>query len=115
MSTEPDIKRQSSGIIPGSSLNTDVCDVPMISHKGDEQDVSSACSAWCKMIKKHMIQFYLALLCILFLSFSTMFLEHCGRCESLGTTTCLAIVVGISKGMLSVKYFHSKKASFCVS
>ena len=45
----------------------------------------------------------------------TTFLTNCGRGESLGTITCLRTVVGVSKGMLPVKYFHSNKASFRVS
>ena len=31
------------------------------------------------------------------------------------TTTCHNSVVGVSEGMLPVKYFHSNKASLCVS
>ena len=34
--------------------------------------------------------------------FSTTFLKNCGRGKSLGTTTCLKAVVGVSKGMLPV-------------
>ena len=34
-----------------------------------------------------------------------MFLEHCGGCESLGTTTCREAVLRASKGMLRVKHF----------
>ena len=45
-------------------------------------------------------------------SFSTTFLKNCGRGESLGTTTCPKTVVGVSKGMLPVKYFCSNKAFF---
>ena len=41
---------------------------------------------------------------------STTFLKHCGRGESLGTTTCLITVVGVSKGMLPVKYFSFLKS-----
>ena len=44
---------------------------------------------------------------------STTFLKNCGIDESLGTTTCPKTVVGLSKGMLSVKYFLSSKASSC--
>ena len=42
-------------------------------------------------------------------SFSTTFLKNCGRGESLGSTTCLNAVVGVSKGMLSVEYSCSNK------
>ena len=45
-------------------------------------------------------------------SFSTTFLKNCGRGESLRTTTCLEAVVGVSTGMLPVKYFCYNKASF---
>ena len=38
-------------------------------------------------------------------SFSTTFLKNYGRGESLGTSTCLMTVVGVSKAMLPVKYF----------
>ena len=48
------------------------------------------------------------------LLFLPHFLENCGRGESLGTTTCLKTVVGVSKGMLPVKYFRSNTASFYV-
>ena len=46
---------------------------------------------------------------------STTFLMNCGRGESLGTTTRLIAVVGVSKSMFPVKYFCSNKASFCAS
>ena len=48
-------------------------------------------------------------------SSSTTFLNNCGEGECLVTTTCVKTVVGVSKGMLSVKYFCSNKAYFCVS
>ena len=48
-------------------------------------------------------------------SFSTTFLNNCGTGESLKTITCAKTVVGVSKGMLPEKYFHSNKASFYVS
>ena len=35
-------------------------------------------------------------------SFSTIFLNNCGRGESLRIVTCLTTVVGVSKGMLRV-------------
>ena len=41
------------------------------------------------------------------------FLKNSGRCESLGTTMSLKSVVGVSKGMLPVKYFRSNKTSLC--
>ena len=41
-------------------------------------------------------------------SFFTTFLKNCGRGESLRTTTCLKAVVGVSKGMLPVKYVPIK-------
>ena len=34
---------------------------------------------------------------------------------SLGTTTCLKTVVGVSKGMLPVEYYRSTKPLFCVN
>ena len=37
--------------------------------------------------------------------FSTTFLKNCGRDVSLGTATRLKTVVGVSKGILPVKYF----------
>ena len=46
-------------------------------------------------------------------SFSTTFLKNCGRGESLGTTTYLKAFVGLSKGILPVKYFRSNKTSLC--
>ena len=46
-------------------------------------------------------------------SFSTTFLNNCGRGESLWTTTCHKAVVGVDKSMLPVE--HSNKASFYVS
>ena len=49
------------------------------------------------------------------LFFSTAFVKNCGRGESLQTTTCIKAVVGVSKGLLPVKYICSDKASFCVS
>ena len=45
-------------------------------------------------------------------SFSTTFLKNCCRGEGLRTTTCLKVVVGLSKGMLPVKYFCFNKAIF---
>ena len=48
-------------------------------------------------------------------TFYTTFLHNCGRGESLKTTTCPKTVVGVSKGMMSVKCLRSNKASFCVS
>ena len=42
---------------------------------------------------------------------STTFLKHCGRGESLGSTTCHKSVVEVSMGMLSVRYFCSYEAS----
>ena len=45
-------------------------------------------------------------------SFSTTYLTNCGSGESLGTITCLITVVGVSKGMLPVRYFCSNKAPF---
>ena len=48
-------------------------------------------------------------------SFSTAFKKNCGRGESLGTTACPKTVVGVSKGMLPVRYLLSNKASFCDS
>ena len=42
-------------------------------------------------------------------------LKDFGRCESLWNTTCLKTVVSGIRGMLPVKYFHSDKASLCVS
>ena len=47
--------------------------------------------------------------------FPPHFMKHCGRGESLGTTTCLKIVFLVSKGMLPVKYFCSTKPLSCVS
>ena len=47
-------------------------------------------------------------------SFSTKFLKKCDRGESLRTTACPKTVVGVSKGMIHVKYFRSNKSSFCV-
>ena len=38
-------------------------------------------------------------------SISITFLKNCGICESLRTTTCPKTVVGVSKGMLPVRYF----------
>ena len=35
----------------------------------------------------------------------TTFLRNCGSSDSLGTTTCHKTAVGVSKGMLQVKYF----------
>ena len=43
----------------------------------------------------------------------TTFLKNCGRGESLGTTLCLKTVVGVSKGMLHVKYYRSTKPVLC--
>ena len=39
-------------------------------------------------------------------------LINCGRCECLGTATCLKTVVGVGNGMLPVKYFLSTKLLF---
>ena len=47
------------------------------------------------------------------LTLLVMFLKNYGRVESLGTTTCLRTVFGVSKGMLSLKYFPSNKAPLC--
>ena len=44
-------------------------------------------------------------------SFYTTFLINCGMGESVVTTTCDNTVVGVSKGVLHVKYFCSNKAS----
>ena len=44
-----------------------------------------------------------------------IFPKNLGRCESLGTTTCLKLRSGLSKGMLPVEYVRSDKASICVS
>ena len=43
-------------------------------------------------------------------SFFTTFLKNCGSSESLRTATCLNTVVGVSKGMLPVKYFFCTKS-----
>ena len=43
---------------------------------------------------------------------STTFFKDCGRGESLRTTTCLKTVVGVSQGILHIKYFYSNKAFF---
>ena len=51
---------------------------------------------------------------VAFLPFYTTFLKHCGRGEVLGTATCLNTVVGVSNGMLTVKYFCSKFLFFPV-
>ena len=48
-------------------------------------------------------------------TFAATFLKNCGVGENLRTTTCIKTVVGVSKGVLPVKYFRSNKASFCVS
>ena len=40
-------------------------------------------------------------------SFPTTFLKNCGRGECLVTITCLKTIVGVSKGVLHVKYFCS--------
>ena len=48
-------------------------------------------------------------------TFYNIFFTNCGRGESLRTTTCPKTVVWVSKGMLHVKYFHSKKAYICDS
>ena len=48
-------------------------------------------------------------------SFYTTFIKHCGRGEGLWTTTCLKLWLGVSKGMLPVRYFRFNEASFCVS
>ena len=45
-------------------------------------------------------------------SFSTTFINNCGRGESLRTTACLKAVVGVSKGMLPVQYFCSTNPIF---
>ena len=45
-------------------------------------------------------------------SFSATFIKHCGKGECFRDTTCLKTVVGVSKGMLPVKYLRSNKASF---
>ena len=45
-------------------------------------------------------------------SFHTTFLRQYDKCESLGTTTCIKTVVGVSKGMLPVKYFHLQQPLF---
>ena len=47
-------------------------------------------------------------------SFSTTFLNNCGRGEGLGTTTCPKTMVGVCKGMHHVIYLRSNKASFYV-
>ena len=44
--------------------------------------------------------------------FYTTFLKNRGRGESLGTTTCLETVVGVSKGILIIKYFQCNKLNF---
>ena len=44
--------------------------------------------------------------------FQPHFLQICDKGGSLKNTTCLKTVVGVSKGMLPVKYFRSNKASF---
>ena len=44
--------------------------------------------------------------------FFIIFLKNGGRGESFWHATCLKTVVGVSKGMLPVKYFCSNKASF---
>ena len=46
-------------------------------------------------------------------NFFTTFLENCGRGEYLGATACLKTVVGVSRGMLPVKYFCSNEAFLC--
>ena len=46
-------------------------------------------------------------------SFSTRFLKNCGRCEGLGMTTFLKIVIGASKGMIPAIYLRSKKSFLC--
>ena len=49
-------------------------------------------------------------------SFFSTFLKNCDGVVSLGTTTYHKTVVGVSKGMLPVKYFRPNKASsFCQS
>ena len=48
-------------------------------------------------------------------SFSTTFHKNCVRGESLGTITCLETVVGVSKGMLPVKYLLLQQSPFFVS
>ena len=47
-------------------------------------------------------------------SFPPHFLNNCGRCEGLRTTTCLSTVVGVSKCMLPVEYYRSTKPLFRV-
>ena len=44
-----------------------------------------------------------------------MSLTNCGICQGLGTAIRLKAEVGVSKGMLPVKYFRSNKLSSCVS
>ena len=36
-------------------------------------------------------------------SFSTIFVQNCGRGEGLGTTTCLITVVGVKQGHATLK------------
>ena len=45
-------------------------------------------------------------------TFSTTFPKKCCRSESPVTTPCLNNVVGVSKGMLSIKYSNSNKTFF---
>ena len=45
----------------------------------------------------------------------TTFLKNCGRGESLETPTCPRTVVGVSKGMLAVKFHCPNRACFYVS
>ena len=47
-----------------------------------------------------------------FISIYTIFQKNCGRGESLGTETCLKIVVGETKAMFAVKYICSNKVFF---
>ena len=51
----------------------------------------------------------------LYARFSVTFLKNSGRGQSLRTTTCPETVVGVNKGILPAKFFHSNKASFYVS
>ena len=47
--------------------------------------------------------------------FYATFLKNCGRDVSLGLPHVLKLWLGVSNGMLPVKYFNSNKASFCIS
>ena len=48
-------------------------------------------------------------------SFYTTFIEHCGRCDSHRTTTCLKTVVGGKQGHATYKVLLLHEACFCVS